>query len=173
MKSDFWLLVSLFVACHIIRVTYELLKKSGKVTEENKPVFIVVLVAMISLWVSWFALCPIDPFQVDLPAFIRTTGFALFVLGLVLVVTALIQLRGVEHIDHLVTKGLYAFTRHPMYIGFMLWIVGWATYHGSAFSLIPGVLAIGNIIFWARLEDERLLARYGEEYRKYRNETLF
>ena len=173
MNLEFWILFCLFVACHVIRTTYELLKKRGTITEKNKPAFIIVLIAMIALWVSWFGMCPIDPFRVDLPPFIRMTGFALFVLGLVLAVTALIQLRGVEHVDRLVTKGLFAVTRHPMYIGFVFWIVGWATYHGAAFSLIPGTLAIVNIVFWARLEDERLLERYGEEYRTYREETLF
>ncbi len=166
-------IVGLFLVCHIIRTTYEVLKKAGKVTDENKPVFIIVLIAMITLWVSWFALCPVDPFQIDLPPAIRFIGLGLFVLGTVTAVTALAQLRGVEHIDHLVTKGLFALTRHPMYVGFVLWIIGWATYHGSAFSLMPGALAIGNIVYWAHLEDERLLARYGEEYRRYRSETLF
>ncbi len=173
MNLEFWILCSLFVLCHVIRTTYELLKKSGRITEENRPAFLIVLTAMILLWVSWFGMCPVDPFQVDLPAFIRIIGLVLFILGLVLAVAALMQLRGVEHIDHLVTTGLFALTRHPMYIGFVFWIIGWATYHGSAFSLIPGALAIGNIIFWARLEDDRLLARYGEEYRRYREETLF
>jgi len=38
---------------------------------------------------------------------------------------------------------------------------------------VPGMVCIGNIVFWARLEDERLLVTYGERYKKYKEETLF
>lgn len=173
MNTDYLVLLCLFFVCLAIRTIYELLKKSGRLREDNKPAFLIVLVAMILLWVSWFGMCPIDPFQVDLPKFVRTMGLVLFVLGLILSVSALIQLKGVEHIDHLVTNGLFAVTRHLMYFGFVLWILGWSTYHSAALSLVPGALAIANIVFWARLEDKRLLAAYGERYEQYRKQTLF
>jgi len=173
MNHNYIILFLVFFACLAVRTSYELLKKSGKISEQNTPAFITVLVAMILLWVSWFAMCPMDAFKIDLPAIARMIGLALFVVGIGLAFTALAQLKGVEHIDHLVTTGLFSITRHPMYVGFVFWIVGWAIYHGAALSLVPGMVCIGNIVFWARLEDERLLVTYGERYKKYKEETLF
>jgi len=93
--------------------------------------------------------------------------------ALVLAVGGLVQLRGVEHIDHLVTTGLFSRIRHPMYAGFVLWIVGWATSYGALGSLTVGALCIGNILYWRHLEENALEAQYGERYRAYRLGTWF
>jgi protein-S-isoprenylcysteine O-methyltransferase Ste14 len=79
----------------------------------------------------------------------------------------------VENVDHLVTTGLFAKIRHPMYAGFILWIVGWATTYGAFVSLAAGVLCIGNILYWRHLEEGALEACYGARYRDYRAGTWF
>jgi protein-S-isoprenylcysteine O-methyltransferase Ste14 len=118
-------------------------------------------------------MCAIDPYSMDLPDTIRTIGLILLLAGLALAFTALFQLRGVENIDHLVTTGLFSLIRHPMYTGFILWIVGWSVYHGAAISLVAGIVGIANIVFWGRLEEQRLRSLYGERYLQYRGQTLF
>jgi protein-S-isoprenylcysteine O-methyltransferase Ste14 len=60
-----------------------------------------------------------------------------------------------------------------MYTGFILWIVGWAVYHGAAVSLAAGLAALASILHWRRLEEADLEARYGEAYRAYRRGTWF
>ena len=45
-----------------------------------------------------------------------------------------------------------------MYTGFVLWILGWSTYHGAIVSLAIGLVGIANILYWRRLEEARLLA---------------
>ena len=55
----------------------------------------------------------------------------------------------------------------------MLWILGWAVYHCAIISLVAGLVGIGNIIYWQRLEEEELASRYGEIYREYRMGTWF
>jgi protein-S-isoprenylcysteine O-methyltransferase Ste14 len=173
MKTDYTVLLSIFAVCLTIRTSYELLKKTSKIKSENKIFFIIVLIAMILLWASWFGMCAIDPYSMDLPDTIRTIGLILLLAGLALAFTALFQLRGVENIDHLVTTGLFSLIRHPMYTGFILWIVGWSVYHGAAISLVAGIVGIANIVFWGRLEEQRLRSLYGERYLQYRGQTLF
>jgi protein-S-isoprenylcysteine O-methyltransferase Ste14 len=92
---------------------------------------------------------------------------------LCLSIGALIQLRGLENINHLVTKGLFSKIRHPMYVGFILWIIGWAIYHGAVISLFVGFVAIGNILYWKRLEEKELESTYREVYLEYRKRTWF
>jgi len=118
-------------------------------------------------------MCPQDPVCLSLSPAVRGAGLALVVLGWVLALGALAQLRGVENIDHLVTTGLFSRLRHPMYTGFILWIVGWAAFHGAAVSLLPGLLGIVNVLHWRRLEEQKLESAYGEAYRAYRRSTWF
>ncbi len=163
----------LFLLCLAIRSGYELLKESHKVNPETKPIFAFVFTAMCVLWVSWFSLCPMDPFRVDFPDVVRWTGLAVFIIGTILAVGALIQLRGVENIDHLVTTGLFRKIRHPMYMGFISWILGWSLYHSAIISFGIGLIGIVNVLYWRRLEEVRLQAQYGSTYQRYRLTTWF
>jgi protein-S-isoprenylcysteine O-methyltransferase Ste14 len=173
MDNGYFIFIALFLLSLIVRSGYELLKEGAKVNPENKLVFALVFASMCVLWLSWFVLCPLDPFRVNVPDLVRWSGLVLFIGGMILAFGALFQLRGVENIDHLITNGLFAKFRHPMYTGFILWILGWSIYHGAIASLAVGLMGIANILYWRRLEDARLLARYGEAYQRYRLTTWF
>jgi len=173
MANIYLILVVLFVVSLAIRSGYELLKEAGKVNPESKLIFAFIFTTMCTLWACWFGLCPLDPSPVNLPDPVRWSGFALFVVGMILAIGALLQLRGLENIDHLVTNGLFTRIRHPMYTGFTLWILGWSTYHGAIASLAVGLVGIANILYWRRLEDLRLLTRYGDTYHQYLQTTWF
>ena len=114
MKYGYVLALAIFLAGLGIRTCYEMLKKIGKVNPKNRVLFAVVFVAMCLLWVSWFCMCPQDPLHVALPDAVPGIGLGIFAVGLVLAVGALIQLKGVENIDHLVTTGLFARLRHQI-----------------------------------------------------------
>jgi protein-S-isoprenylcysteine O-methyltransferase Ste14 len=173
MRNSFFLLLGLFLAGLVIRNSYELLKKTQRIRADNKGAFAVVFVAMFVLWISWFSMCPLDPYPLSLPDRVRWAGLTMVMVGLGLALSALVQLRGLENIKHLVTTGLFAKFRHPMYLGFILWIFGWSIYHGAVLSLIPGLLGIGSIIFWRKLEEHDLESRFGEAYRSYRAKSWF
>ena len=173
MKPGYFTALGLYLTCLAIRTGYEMLKKAGKVNPKNVVLFLFILLAMCLLWISWFVMCPQDPLHLTLPGLIRWVGLGIFIVGLVLAVGALIQLRGVENIDHLVTTGLFARLRHPMYLGFIFWILGWVIYHGAAASLLAGFVGIGNIIYWRHLEEDHLQRTYGDEYDAYRRQTWF
>jgi len=173
MDSSFVIPAVLFVVCLAIRSVYELLKESRKINPENKLIFVAIFSSMCALWVSWFTLCPADPLRLQIPIPVQWIGLAIFVLGTVLAVGALIQLRGVENIDHLVTSGLFKKLRHPMYLGFIFWIVGWGLYHSAPASLVIGILGIACVLWWRRLEETRLEVQFGNRYREYRLTTWF
>jgi protein-S-isoprenylcysteine O-methyltransferase Ste14 len=166
-------LVALYLAALAVRTRYELLKKAGRVDPRNQALFIVILLDMIVLWASWFTACSVDPVRLVLPALAQGTGLAVLVVGLVLAIGALIQLRGVENIDHLVTTGFFGALRHPMYLGFILWILGWSAFQGAIVGFAVGLVGIGNILLWRHLEEQHLEACYGEAYRAYKARTWF
>ncbi len=173
MTTEYLVSTGLYLCGLVIRIGYELLKRRGRIDTESKTIFSVVLAAMCLLWAGWFSLCSLDPFRLAIPDVLRWMGLGLFIMGSGLAIGAFFQLRGVENITHLATTGVFAKLRHPMYTGFILWILGWAIYHGAGVSLIFGFVGIGNILYWRRLEEETLELRYGEEYRRYRQRTWF
>ncbi len=173
MNDSYLLLVAVFLLCLVNRCVYELLKEAGKIDLENKPLFAFIFTSMCILWVSWFVLCPSDPRTIPLPAAVRWLGFAVFIAGTLLAVGALIQLRGVENIDHLVTTGLFRRLRHPMYVGFLSWIVGWSLYHAALTSFGVGLFGIACVLWWRHLEERRLLVQFGTAYQTYRETTWF
>jgi protein-S-isoprenylcysteine O-methyltransferase Ste14 len=93
--------------------------------------------------------------------------------GICLAVGGLFQLKGLENIDHLVTSGFYTKLRHPMYTGFILWIVGWIIYNVTIVSSIIGLLCTLNILYWRMIEEKKLESQFGDEYRRYERSTLF
>jgi protein-S-isoprenylcysteine O-methyltransferase Ste14 len=135
--------------------------------------FALVFVAMCLMLASWPLMCPLDPMHLSLSKTAKWLGLCVLLVGLGLAIGALIQLRGLEDIDHLVTTGLFSKIRHPMYTGFILWILGWVIYYRAAVSLMIAFVGIGNILCWRQLEDEKLEIHYGEAYRGYRKGTWF
>jgi protein-S-isoprenylcysteine O-methyltransferase Ste14 len=173
MDSEYLVFLILHLAGLTVRNIYEALKKAGRVDSRNKLVFAVVFAAMCLMWAGWFEMCKLDPLKMTLPAPVHFTGLLLVVVGFILTVTSLIQLKGLENIDTMVSSGLFSKIRHPMYTGFIFWILGWAAYHGAALSLAVGLAGIGSILYWQRLEDLSLETRFGEAYRRYRKGTWF
>lgn len=173
MAIGFFVFASLYIIGLVIRAFYEHFKKKGRIDPHNKLTFLVVFCAMCLLWASWFNMCPLDPYRLPMPLAVKWIGFGVFAVGLVFAIGALLQLKGVENIDRLVTTGLFSKFRHPMYTGFILWILGWAVYHGAILSLLLGCIAIHSILYWKRSEEHVLESVYGNAYLEYRKETWF
>lgn len=70
--------------------------------------------------------------------------------------------------QRLITSGIRARVRHPVYLGHLCEMLAWSVGTGlvvcyglTAFALVTGAIMI-------RLEDKELEQRFGEEYREYR-----
>jgi protein-S-isoprenylcysteine O-methyltransferase Ste14 len=173
MSTAYLVFVGLYLAGLVIRDGYELLKKAGRVDTRDSRVFATVFTSMCVMWVSWFGLGLLAPTRLPVPDALRWTGLGAVILGFVLAVGGMWQLKGVENIDHLVTAGLFSRIRHPMYVGFILWILGWSAYRGAPASLVGGLLGLLSIVWWRRLEEGELQSRYGQAYAQYRARTWF
>jgi protein-S-isoprenylcysteine O-methyltransferase Ste14 len=83
-------------------------------------------------------------------------------------VSGLAELEPDRHPQHLITTGIRARVRHPIYLAHLCEIVAWfigtglvALYALAAFAMTTGALMI-------RMEDRELEARFGETFRAYR-----
>lgn len=69
---------------------------------------------------------------------------------------------------HFVDQGIYGTVRHPMYLGVMLAMFGWAVLLGSLVSLAVAILIVPFLLAKIRREERLLLARY-PAYARYRD----
>ena len=72
----------------------------------------------------------------------------------------------------LITKGIYSKVRHPMYLGFIFWLIGFPIIFGALFSLVLSLVFIANILFWRYLEEKELELRFSS-YLDYKKTTIF
>ncbi len=171
-KEIFFGLVIVCVITHTIRTSYEILKFKG-ILKPGKLSFVIMFTNMMLLWVSWFLLCSRDIYTISLPGIIRYAGLTLSGLGIVAFLTALFTIKTLESYDgDLIKKGIYSKIRHPMYLGFILWVTGFPIFCGALFSFILGFVFTMNILYWRYLEEKELEKRF-PSYRDYKKTTLF
>lgn len=116
---------------------------------------------------------------VPLPAAVRWSGQGILLAGILLVWWAFETLgphyRGGLGLwdDHrLVTRGPYRWVRHPVYLGFVVAIVGVGLLSANWVAGASGVLLTSAIpLLRVGLEEAELERRFGAEYRDYRTRT--
>ncbi|MEK6155653.1 isoprenylcysteine carboxylmethyltransferase family protein [Flavobacteriaceae bacterium 3-367] len=68
----------------------------------------------------------------------------------------------------LVTKGIYAYSRNPMYLALLLLLLAWGLWLGNAFNTLiaAGFVSYMNN-FQIKPEEKALSQRFGKEYQHY------
>jgi len=114
----------------------------------------------------------------NVPLLVEIIGFIGLILGLVIIFLVMkentflskaVEIQK-ERGHTVITSGPYRIVRHPMYLGFILFIVFYCLALGSLFSLIPAALGIVGIVMRTILED-RMLHEELEGYKEYAQQT--
>jgi protein-S-isoprenylcysteine O-methyltransferase Ste14 len=168
----FFVFAAVCIITHIVRSLYEILKHK-KILKPSKLSFVIIFITMAVLWTSWFVLCSLDIYRTNLPYIIRYLGISLAVIGLIVFLIALFTIKTLESYQgDLITKGIYSKIRHPMYLAFILWLIGFPIFFGALFSFILSFVFIANILFWRYLEEKELEKRF-LSYMDYKKTTIF
>jgi protein-S-isoprenylcysteine O-methyltransferase Ste14 len=70
-----------------------------------------------------------------------------------------------------VTRGLYRFSRHPIYLTEVLLLLGVSIASASwVFLLFPIIVGVGAVYF-IKIEEAQCIGHYGNAYREYMNRT--
>ena len=167
----FYVFFAVCFICYAIRSSYYVLANRGSSLAENRKFITLLFVVMFILWFAWFYMSFNDPYKMNLPSWSRYTGLAFFVIGFSLFILSHVKIRGQET-DKLVTTGIYAKIRHPMYLGFIIWIIGFPIFTNAAFTLASAIIWIPQILYWRVSEEKQLEQKY-EDYQKYKKRTWF
>jgi protein-S-isoprenylcysteine O-methyltransferase Ste14 len=149
-----------------------------------RGILTVSLVTCVNSWVAVTLVYLLHPEIKFLPVVVnivlvdslaaRVTGFCLIVLALVIYVVALVTLGsswrvGAQEakVGGLVTRGIYAVSRNPIYIFFALYFIGTFLINGALVFLIFTIAAILNLHYLTLAEERSLLRSYGDAFRDY------
>jgi protein-S-isoprenylcysteine O-methyltransferase Ste14 len=73
---------------------------------------------------------------------------------------------------HLVTTGIYSQVRHPVYLSYVLFLVGYCTILQSFVSL---VISVVSCTIWVKnrinIEEKMLIEKFGDRYQAYQHKT--
>jgi protein-S-isoprenylcysteine O-methyltransferase Ste14 len=128
---------------------------------------------MGALWASWFMMCETDPVRLVLPAWLRFSGLTVFIIGIILFILTLVKMRTLDNYSgELIQDGLFSITRHPMYAGFIFWIIGYPVFQQAQTSLLTSIIWILNVLFWRKIEEKELERSYSN-YAEYKQKTFF
>ncbi len=140
-----------------------LFKKSSVIpsyTRTEKPIF-VLLMAIQVLLLAYSIFLPI---KIGTPWFYA--GLGIFLMGLVVWEVAGISWV-VTPINEPVTRGIYHYSRHPMYIAIFLQLTGAGIVSASGLFLLLVTMRTLSEFFLVISEERYCLEKYSEAYREY------
>lgn len=94
------------------------------------------------------------------------TGLIIYLLGLAMCITAWMSF-AITPIDQPVTRGIYSYSRHPIYLGLFLIFTGVGIASASWVFLLLTVVRTVSSSFMAIPEERWCLEHYGDAYGKY------
>ncbi len=108
--------------------------------------------------------------------FLEYTGWVLLVFSIVIILLAGYEFRkkggaakgeSVVCTTVLVESGVYAFVRHPQYLGFMSFVIALVFMSQHLLSIISGIL--GSALFYKDVlrEEQMSIVKFGDDYKHY------
>jgi protein-S-isoprenylcysteine O-methyltransferase Ste14 len=186
-----WLLVGLWVLYFSLMLTVVRKTNPGVVEERSQSLekisqrwdrAIIGTYQVISL--SLYVIAGLDVgrfgWSGGLPDWLKWLGFSLSLFVYLISFWAIISnpfASGVVRIQgerghQVFTNGPYRYIRHPMYLGTVVYGIGFPLFLESFWALIPGVIVIGLFVLRTSLEDRYLHANL-PGYREYARQTRY
>ena len=139
-----------------------------------------VLLAAVSAGAMWVLARAADGLTVALPygkvlaAVLGAAGIGVAALGVATFRRARTTVNPVkpDAASSLVTKGIYRYSRNPMYLGIVLALLGWAAFlaNAAALAVVPAFVAWMNA-FQIAPEARALAAKFGAAFSGYREKV--
>lgn len=105
----------------------------------------------------------------------HVSGYFLAIFGLAIIFWAVINydlmtfvgIKKEAESELLVTSGLNQYSRHPLYLGVLIALLGWLIVDHSLAALITLIVTWFYVYIGIALEEKKLVARFGKNYEDY------
>jgi len=98
-------------------------------------------------------------------------GLILMTLGTIIIIVAWVTLYKKIKIVELVTTGIYSYSRHPQYFGFILVIIGWLIGWPTVLTVILALILLYKYVKVCKTEEKEL--SYIKKYKEYKEKVPF
>ena len=156
----FWALISMFTlvgACSVVGS-----RKIG-----SHPALGWIVVTILSLGRVILVLPSVEQPRFFLNGFNAAIGIPIFVIGLFFALGPCFLIRPLNIAEKdmdLITKNFYKYTRNPIYLGEILWCLGWSIIHGSIIGVALVPVWWSGFLFLILIEEESLEQAIGTKY---------
>lgn len=134
------------------------------------PLALVVVFAFLMWLISGYERSPVLSLHVGIAFMCWIAGIAVILAGMLAFRRAKTTVNPFtpEAATTMVDSGVYRFSRNPMYLGFLLALIGWAAYlsHLLAFALLPLFVLYMNR-FQIEPEERALASKFGGQFHAY------
>ena len=143
--------------------------------ELKVPPLLVVVIAALLMWAVARATPRLTlpyPGSVLVAAALLISGIAIMVMGVLAFrkASTTVDPRFPENASHIVSGGIYRFTRNPLYLGMLVVLIAWMAWLSNVGAGVVPVLFALYITRWQIVPEERALAqKFGAEYGAYRD----
>jgi protein-S-isoprenylcysteine O-methyltransferase Ste14 len=123
---------------------------------------------------SKLILLPALVYSIFLPLKLGTmwffVGLPIMLIGLITYTAVLVDW-ATTPLNEPVSRGLYRYSRHPMYVTMFVFFIGLGIATASWIILLYSILLLVSCIVFANAEEQGCLNKYGSAYREYMNRT--
>jgi protein-S-isoprenylcysteine O-methyltransferase Ste14 len=117
---------------------------------------------------------PVMVYSIFLPMKLGTVwfyvGLPIALIGMITYTIVLVNRNTMPSINQ-VTKGLYRYSRHLMYVTMLIYLLGLGIVTASWILMLPFIaFVVGSVVFIS-LEEWSCIQRYGDAYHEYINKT--
>lgn len=185
-----WAFLALYLCFTLATIGWLLRHDPALLRERMRPVNAdqpawdrLFIVTLLALCVVWFAVIPLDAMRLHwshVPAWLQAAGGIALTASLVLFfvtfrensyLSPAVRIQR-ERGHRVVSTGPYRYVRHPLYSGFVLFVLGTALFLGSWYGTLLSIF-LSALVAWRAVQEERTLRTALEGYEAYMSRVRF
>ena len=147
-------------------------KDSPAINKYIHPPIVAMFYIIVGILLGRFISIPLA-----IPSVIKNIGLALIFIGFLCGVGAFLEFRKAKttvnphgSVSSIISSGIYRFTRNPIYLGFLLMVIGFPLAYGSWWGIIVApffVISMNRLVI--EKEEAYLEKKFKEQYTSYKS----
>ena len=164
----------IFMLCELLTFPFFFRVAKGRAAEDRGQITTMSKAERITLCSSKIIYIPAFIYSIFLPLKLGTVwfyvGLPITLIGFITGIIVLVNWAS-SPLGEPVVRGLYRYSRHPMYVTTFVFLLGISIATASWVFLLFTILLTAACVYFATAEEGGCLKQYGNTYREYMNKT--